>query len=162
MRTLWAAALVLLSGCWFRGDGGPMLTWPDFFDNGIDKTAVTRSSTKSYREKGEYYYPKRIASYKAVGKASWYGRAFHGRNTACGEVFDLWGYSAAHKTLPIPSFAKITNLRNNTSLIVRINDRGPFVKDRILDLSWAAARQLGMLDHGVELVEIDWLGFEHP
>ncbi|MGB0230978.1 MAG: septal ring lytic transglycosylase RlpA family protein [Pseudohongiellaceae bacterium] len=87
--------------------------------------------------------------------ASWYGEKFHGHKTSNGEVFDMYQASAAHKSLPIPSFLRVTNLDNNRSLIVRVNDRGPFHGDRIIDLSYAAALKLGYADRGTARVQLD-------
>ncbi len=92
--------------------------------------------------------------YKAKGTASWYGKKFHGYHTSSGEVYDMYGMSAAHKTLPLPTYAKVTNLRNGKSVIVKINDRGPFHEDRLIDLSYAAASKLGILSNGTANVEI--------
>ena len=94
----------------------------------------------------------RIARYIKQGIASWYGPRFHGKKTATGEIFDMYALTAAHKTLPIPSWAEVTNLKNNRKVIVRINDRGPFVGNRLLDLSYAAAQELEM--KGLAPVEI--------
>ena len=96
----------------------------------------------------------RIASYIKQGVASWYGPGFHGKKTATGEIFDMYAMTAAHKTLPIPSYAQVTNLENNRSIIVRINDRGPFVRNRELDLSYAAAKHLDMEQDGTGSIEI--------
>ncbi len=82
--------------------------------------------------------------YEESGRASWYGRKFHGHLTSNGEVYDMFTYTAAHKSLPIPSFARVTNLDNGESVIVRVNDRGPFHEDRVIDLSYAAAARLDM------------------
>ncbi|MFD1218322.1 septal ring lytic transglycosylase RlpA family protein [Microbulbifer celer] len=92
--------------------------------------------------------------YKERGHASWYGTKFHGRKTANGEVYNMYAMSAAHKTLPLPSYAKVTNLDNGRSIIVRVNDRGPFVPGRIIDLSYTAAQKLGYVDKGVARVEV--------
>ncbi len=94
----------------------------------------------------------RIARYIKKGIASWYGPGFHGRKTANGEIFDMYELTAAHKTLPIPSYAQVTNLKNNKSVVVRINDRGPYIGNRVLDLSYAAAKKIGI--QGVGKVEI--------
>jgi rare lipoprotein A len=96
----------------------------------------------------------RITRYLKQGIASWYGPGFHGKKTATGETFDMYALTAAHKTLPIPSYAKVTNLENHRSVIVRINDRGPYVGNRVLDLSYAAAKKLGMEEEGLGSVEI--------
>ena len=93
----------------------------------------------------------------AIGKASWYGRQFHGRTTASGEPFDMFTLTAAHRTLPLGSWVKVTNVRNNKSVIVRINDRGPVPQSRIIDLSFEAATLLDLRARGVEKVRLDLL-----
>lgn len=93
--------------------------------------------------------------YAEKGIASWYGDDFHGKKTSNGEVYDMYGMTAAHKTLPIPSYVKVTNLKNNRSIIVRINDRGPYYEDRIIDLSYAAAQRLGVHRPGTEKVKVE-------
>lgn len=95
-----------------------------------------------------------VKGYKERGHASWYGTKFHGRRTANGEVYNMYAMSAAHKTLPLPSYAKVTNLENGRSVIVRVNDRGPFVSGRIIDLSYTAAQKLGYVNKGVARVEV--------
>ena len=89
------------------------------------------------------------------GVASWYGEKFHGHKTSNGEVFDMYQVSAAHKSLPIPSFLRVTNLDNNRSIVVRVNDRGPFHGDRVIDLSYAAALKLGYADRGTARVQLE-------
>jgi len=89
------------------------------------------------------------------GLASWYGRKFHGQKTASGETYDMFAMTAAHKTLPIPSFARVTSVKNGRSVIVRVNDRGPFHEDRVIDLSYAAAAKLGIAGPGSGLVEVE-------
>jgi len=96
----------------------------------------------------------RIARYIKQGVASWYGPGFHGKKTATGEIFDMYAMTAAHKTLPIPSYARVTNLDNHRSIIVRINDRGPFVGNREMDLSYAAAKHLDLEQDGTGAIEI--------
>jgi rare lipoprotein A len=93
--------------------------------------------------------------YSESGVASWYGEKFHGHKTSNGEIFDMYKVSAAHKSLPIPSFLKVTNLNNNRSIVVRVNDRGPFHGDRIVDLSYAAALKLGYAKIGTARVQLD-------
>lgn len=93
--------------------------------------------------------------YSERGVASWYGEKFHGHKTSNGEIFDMYLASAAHKSLPIPSFLQVTNLDNNRSIVVRVNDRGPFHGDRIIDLSYAAAMKLGYADRGTARVQLD-------
>lgn len=95
--------------------------------------------------------------HKEVGTASWYGQKFHGRRTSSGEVYDMYQYTAAHKTLPLPSYARVTNIDTGDSVIVKINDRGPFVSDRIIDLSYAAAKKLGYDHRGTAQVEVEVL-----
>jgi rare lipoprotein A len=93
--------------------------------------------------------------YNERGVASWYGEKFHGHKTSNGEIFDMYQVSAAHKSLPIPSFLRVTNLDNNRSIVVRVNDRGPFHGDRIIDLSYAAALKLGYADKGTARVQLE-------
>jgi peptidoglycan lytic transglycosylase len=104
------------------------------------------------------YVPEENPRYSQVGLASWYGEDFHGRLTANGEVFDMQAISAAHPTLPLPSYVRVTNLANKRSMVVRVNDRGPFVRNRVIDLSYQAARVLGFGDHGVVRVRVDYVG----
>lgn len=94
-------------------------------------------------------------SYKERGKASWYGRKFHGRRTSNGEIYDMYAMTAAHKTLPIPSYVRVTHLANGKTVVVRVNDRGPFHSDRIIDLSYAAAQRIGILAAGTGLVDVE-------
>lgn len=102
-------------------------------------------------------HPDPAKPYCEKGQASWYGSYFHGKKTSSGERFDMHEMTAAHRTLPIPSYAKVTNLHNGKSIIVRINDRGPFKKQRIIDLSYAAAHQLGFVEKGHTVVSIEAL-----
>ena len=110
---------------------------------------------KPYRVDGQWYQPlPDAAGFRQQGTASWYGRQFHGRRTSNGEVYNMYGVSAAHKTLPFGTVVRVHNLRNNQQLDVRINDRGPFVKNRIIDLSYGAAQKLGVVGPGTAPVEI--------
>lgn len=112
---------------------------------------------EAYQVGGEWYYPLATArGYREVGKASWYGRKFHGRRTASGEVYNMHLPTAAHRTLPLPTIARVTNLENGRSARVRVNDRGPFVDthERIIDLSYGAAKRLGMDKTGVARVKV--------
>lgn len=105
---------------------------------------------------GMSYTPLQTAAgYSEEGVASWYGMKFHGYETANGEIYDMYAMTAAHKTLPLPSYARVTNLENGQSVIVRVNDRGPFHGDRTIDLSWAAAKKLDFHDQGVASVRIE-------
>jgi rare lipoprotein A len=110
-----------------------------------------------YQIAGRWYYPAYDPSYAAVGVASWYGYPFHGRATANGELFDRDKPSAAHPTLPLPSIVRVTNLANQRQLELRVNDRGPFVGDRIIDLSQAAARELGFERRGTTEVRVEFV-----
>lgn len=111
-----------------------------------------------YKINGQWYYPRPVTSYEARGVASWYGEPFHGHLTANGEIYDMWRMTAAHPTLPLPSVVRVTNLYNGRSVLVRVNDRGPFVKDRLIDLSKAAARALGFEVQGLAPVHVAYLG----
>ncbi len=102
------------------------------------------------------------AGYKERGVASWYGKKFHGRLTSNREPYDMYAMTAAHKTLPLPTYVKVRNLRNNKSVVVRVNDRGPFVHNRIIDLSYAAALKLDMVRDGTSLVEVTAISFDEP
>lgn len=107
---------------------------------------------------GQLYVPRENPNYSEVGYASWYGANFHGRLTANGEIYDMNSLSAAHTTLPLPSYVRVTNLDNGSSVVVRVNDRGPFHGDRIIDLSARAGELLGMTHAGVARVQVDYVG----
>lgn len=113
---------------------------------------------KPYKVAGRWYKPKLDPDYEAVGTASWYGAAFHGRMTANGEVFDANSFSAAHTTMPLPSYARVTNLKNGRSIIVRVNDRGPFHGSRVIDVSHRTADVLGFRNDGVAKVKVQYVG----
>ena len=100
--------------------------------------------------------------YKERGVASWYGKKFHGRKTSSQEPYDMYAMTAAHKTLPLPTYVRVRNLRNNKSIVVRVNDRGPFVDNRIIDLSYSAAIKLDMITSGTALVEVTALSYDDP
>ena len=112
---------------------------------------------KPYQIQGRWYYPEFDPNYDRVGIASWYGEPFHGRPTANGEVFDRGVVTAAHPTLPLPSLVRVVNLDNQRELVVRVNDRGPFVGDRLIDLSQEAARQLGFEGQGLAPVRVQFV-----
>ena len=110
---------------------------------------------KPYEVNGKRYYPVPSAyGFTQTGKASWYGKKFHGRPTASGEIYNMYGKSAAHKTLPLGTYVKVTNLSNRKETIVRINDRGPFIKGRIIDLSYTAAKEIDLVGVGVAKVKV--------
>lgn len=117
-----------------------------------------RYANRPYMALGKTYTP--LASpgrFKERGSASWYGKKFHGQRTSSGETYDMYAMSAAHPTLPLPSYVRVTNLANQKSVIVRINDRGPFLHDRVIDLSYTAAHKLGIIDNGSAEVEVESL-----
>jgi rare lipoprotein A len=124
------------------------------------KVAVLHEGEKgkmpaSYEVNGKRYYPlPRAYGFTQTGKASWYGKKFHGRTTASGEIYNMYGKSAAHKTLPLGTYVKVINLSNQKMIIVRINDRGPFIKDRVIDLSYTAAREIDLIGAGVSDVKV--------
>ena len=113
---------------------------------------------KPYMVAGRTYIPEENRNYAAEGLASWYGDDFHGRLTANGEIFDMTAVSAAHPTLPMPSYVRVTNLSNRKSMIVRVNDRGPYHGDRVIDLSLRAAKLLGLHEHGLARVRVEYVG----
>jgi rare lipoprotein A len=111
-----------------------------------------------YEVYGKRYYVKKSShDHVEKGVASWYGEKFHGRRTSSGETYDMYAMTAAHKTLPLPTYARVTNLSNGKSVVVKINDRGPFVDNRIVDLSYTAATQLDMIGQGTAFVELETL-----
>lgn len=117
----------------------------------------TRAGNKNpYTVLGKtYYLIEDESNYKERGIASWYGKKFHGHQTSNGEIYDMYGMTAAHKTLPIPSYVRVTHLNNGRSVVVRVNDRGPFHEGRIIDLSYAAAQKLGITAAGTGPVEVE-------
>lgn len=161
-RWMSALAALLLGGCGSfappQRDSGPV--------GPVDLThvrdAVPREESRSkygnpesYEVNGKRYYVKQSSrGYVQQGIASWYGRKFHGRRTSSGEPYDMYAMTAAHTSLPLPTYARVTNLRNNKSVVVKINDRGPFHDNRIIDLSYAAASKLGIAEKGTGLVEV--------
>jgi rare lipoprotein A len=141
-------------------DDGPEANPPTNLDNIPDATPknepLLARSNIPYKALGQTYIPMTTSQdYKVRGLASWYGKRFHGKKTSSGEIYDMYGMSAAHPTLPLPSYAKVTNVANGRSVIVRINDRGPFKSTRIIDLSYAAAYKLRLLSKGSGMVEVE-------
>ena len=171
------AALLMLTGCGtstkktasvqptptpgkYYQDDGPPQALPDGLDQLPDavprREPFNKFANRPYTVFGESYVPVVDEEpYKQRGLASWYGRKFHGQKTSSGETYDMFAMTAAHKTLPIPSYAKVTNLSNGKSVVVRINDRGPFHKGRIIDLSYAAAKRIGIVGRGSAMVEVE-------
>ncbi len=113
---------------------------------------------RPYQVNGRTYVPARQDDYDRTGIASWYGPNFHGKKTANGEIYDMNGLSAAHTTLPLPSLVRVTNLGNGRSIIVRVNDRGPFVGNRLIDMSKSAAQELGFIRQGTARVRVQYVG----
>jgi len=156
-------AAVLLTGCSSRGPLEPEDAAPPApLDVSNIPNAVPRpeppsryGNPASYVVNGKRYYTMPSSKgYKERGLASWYGMKFHGKRTSSGEPYDLYAMTAAHRSLPLPTYVEVKNLQNGRSVIVRVNDRGPFHEDRIIDLSYTAAVKLGILAYGTGLVEV--------
>jgi rare lipoprotein A len=150
----------------YYADDGPPDSVPDGLDQVPDAVprdeAFNRFANRPYTVFGMTYVPVVDREpFRQRGLASWYGRKFQGQKTASGEPYDMFKMTAAHKTLPIPSYAKVTNLANGKSVVVRINDRGPFHSNRIIDLSYAAAVRIGIAAKGSGMVEVERV-FEPP
>ncbi|NRB31590.1 MAG: septal ring lytic transglycosylase RlpA family protein [Rhizobiaceae bacterium] len=123
----------------------------------VRKGGGRRQIGKPYKIKGKWYYPKEEFGYNRVGQASWYGPNFHGRLTANGEVYDQYALTAAHPTFPLPSYARVTNMANGRSIMVRVNDRGPYHDGRIIDLSSKAAEMLDYRHLGIARVRVEYI-----
>jgi rare lipoprotein A len=166
--------LMLLSACGtltrpggYYEDDGPEASPPADIANIPDAVpkAEPRSASgnKPYSVYGVTYTPLADTSgYRERGVASWYGKKFHGRRTSSGEPYDMYAMTAAHKTLPLPSYVRVRNLQNDRSVVVRVNDRGPFLHNRLIDLSYAAAARLGILGAGTGVVEVEAVGPDEP
>ena len=128
------------------------------FNEAVPKGGGTYRVGKPYVVAGKTYVPEENQNYRAEGMASWYGDAFHGRLTANGEVFDMTSLTAAHPTMPLPSYARVTNLANGKSLVVRVNDRGPYHGNRIIDVSNNAAKLLDFHSNGIGRVRVEYVG----
>jgi len=148
-------AAIMLSACTFgvpigeRSGTGPVTSIP--------KTVKSKSGNpSSYVVAGKRYYVLDSANgFKQRGIASWYGKKFHGRKTSNGEIYNMYAMTAAHKTLPIPVYVRVKNLVNGRSVVVKVNDRGPFIEGRIIDLSYSAAQKLNIIGSGTAQVEIN-------
>lgn len=156
-----AAPTALASGGYYQGDGPPA-TVPAGIDSipGAEPRIETPKpgANKPYTVLGRNYVPlSGDSEFRQRGTATWYGNKYHGKPTASGELYDMYKMTAAHPTLPIPSYARVRNPGNGRELVVRINDRGPFHSERIIDLSYVAARHLGILEGGSTTVEIERL-----
>jgi rare lipoprotein A len=139
-----------------RSQNKPVVNAPDAPNAPLARELPSRTGNpESYVVFGKRYYVMGTSEgYRRSGIASWYGPQFHGKRTSSGSPFDMHAITAAHKSLPIPTYARVTNLENGRSIVVRINDRGPFVDDRVIDLSYAAADKLDMLEQGTAPVEV--------
>ena len=141
-------------------DDGPGDNAPASFDAVADAVPraepLHRFANRPYTVFGREYVPATgLRPYKERGIASWYGRKFHGEKTSMGEIYDMYGMTAAHPTLPLPSYARVTNVATGASVVVRVNDRGPFLHNRVIDLSFAAASKLGIAQKGSGEVEVE-------
>jgi rare lipoprotein A len=141
-------------------DDGPGANAPaniDAIPDAVPKIeTLGRATMRPYTVMGRNYTPMtRLEPYKARGIASWYGRRYHGKQTSSGEIYDMYAMTAAHTTLPIPSYVRVTNVANGKSVVLRVNDRGPFIDNRLIDLSYTAAYKLGILSGGSGMVEVE-------
>ena len=147
------------SGAYYLDDG-PDKNPPENLDKIPDAEpkyeALSKRASRPYVAFDKKYIPmKKIIPFEEEGYASWYGKRYHGRKTSIGETYDMYQMTGAHKTLPLPCYIKVTNLKNKRSVIIRVNDRGPFIDQRIVDLSYAAAHRLDIIKNGSELVKIE-------
>src|SRR5260221_13498363 len=154
-----AAPAAPRKGAYYKDDGPGDSPPPNLaaIPDGVPRPdPLPRFANRPYQVFGKDYVPVTgAATFRQAGIASWYGRRFHGAPTSSGEAYDMYAMTAAHPTLPIPSYARVTNIANGRSVVVRINDRGPFHSDRIIDLSYAAASRIGLAAAGSGLVEVE-------
>ena len=174
MRRSASAAVLLLAGCFGGGgvkdqDGFPEAeAVPPDLHTIADATPVAEARSRygnpaSYEVLGEKYFVLgSAAGYKERGRASWYGTKFHGKRTSSGEPYDMFAMTAAHKTLPLPTYVRVTHLGNGKSVVVKVNDRGPFHQGRIIDLSYTAATKLEILGQGSAEVEVEAIDPKTP
>ncbi len=155
--------LMALAGCSSRKiqDGPPAgHVDVDTIENAVVAPIQVPLKASPYTFAGVTYQPLSSANgYAETGQASWYGTKFHGRQTANGEIYDMFKMTAAHKTLPLPSYVRVTNVENGLSVVLRVNDRGPFHGNRLIDLSYVAAKKLGFADSGLAHVSVE--GIDH-
>lgn len=149
-------------GGYYQNDGPPKRTRVDPSTIADAKPVAEPRSTSGndpYIVFGKTYLPlPDAAGYRERGIASWYGKKFHGKRTSSGEPYDMYAMTAAHKTLPLPTYVRVTNLRNGRAVVLRVNDRGPFLHNRLIDLSYAAALKLDIIKMGTGVVEVEALG----
>ena len=152
-KYLYLASVLILGACAYGsvdlGDGKYTQASAITGQGGVYKVG------NPYKIMGKWYYPKEDYSYSEVGTASWYGKDFHAKRTANGEKYDMNALTAAHRTLPLPSIVKVTNLENGRSLVLRVNDRGPYAKNRIIDVSKRASQLLGFFTQGTTKVRVE-------
>ena len=165
MKRVAAIAFALLAACgttnkggYYKDDGpgarppGNLSSIPDAKPR---SEPLNRAANRPYEVFGRKYVPlTSVQAFRQRGVASWYGKRFHGQKTSSGETYDMYAMTAAHPTLPIPSYARVTSVKTGRQVVVRINDRGPFHGGRVIDLSYAAAYRLGLIDSGSGEVEI--------
>jgi rare lipoprotein A len=163
-QILLTAVLFLVAGCasspqkgGYYKDDGPGDKPPANVADAVPRAEpLHKFANRPYTAMGKEYVPMTsLQPFRQRGMASWYGKRYHGQKTSSGEVYDMYAMSAAHPTLPIPSYARVTNLANGRSVVVRINDRGPFHSARIIDVSYAAAHKLGFIQAGAAQVEVE-------
>ncbi|MGK2739784.1 septal ring lytic transglycosylase RlpA family protein [Tepidicaulis sp. LMO-SS28] len=157
ITALIVSAMLLLGGC-AETQLGAHMAKSAMGDRHPDGSGGVYKVGTPYQVFGVWYYPQENDKYDSTGIASWYGAQFHGKKTANGEIFDMNAVSAAHPTLPMPTLARVTNLENGRSIVVRVNDRGPFAKGREIDMSKRAAELLGFLNQGTAKVRVQYLG----
>jgi rare lipoprotein A len=154
-----ARAIALVAATLALAQCSPFGTrYADNGDSVVPKGGGRYSVGRPYSVNGRIYVPQEDPSYRAEGIASWYGPDFHGGLTANGERYDMHGISAAHPTMPLPSYARVTSLDNGRSIIVRVNDRGPFVRNRLVDLSIGTAKALNFYGYGLARVRVEYVG----
>ena len=159
--------IAVLGGCstnkgGYYKDDGPPARAPANLDRVADAVPraepLHKSANRPYEALGKKYTPMTsVQPFRQRGLASWYGKRYHGQKTSSGETYDMYAMSAAHPTLPIPSYARVTNVANGKSVVVRINDRGPFRDGRVIDVSYVAAHKLGFVQAGQAQVEVEAL-----
>ncbi len=156
--------VLVVAGCinrggYYKDDGPPRRAKVDVSrvpDAVPRREPLSKTGNRPYSALGQVYRPVKSArGYRERGVASWYGKKFHGKRTSSGEPYDMYAMTAAHRTLPLPSYVRVRNRHNGKTVVVRVNDRGPFLRDRIIDLSYAAAYRLGIVGHGTGSVEVE-------
>jgi len=159
-----AFVLALVAGCssapqkgGYYKDDGPGERVPANVADAVPRAEpLHKFANRPYKALGKEYVPMTsLQPFRQRGVASWYGKRYHGQKTSSGEIYDMYAMTAAHPTLPIPSYARVTNVANGKTVVVRINDRGPFLSGRIIDLSYAAAHKLGYVGAGSAQVEVE-------